>query len=376
MQYYFFHLMSWPYLPADFDAKYDSAWVWCPNELYDPVKGHTLYQEYINTLALAEDLGFDGVCVNEHHQNAYGLMPSPNLIAAALTQRTKRMKIAVIGNALPLYHPPSRIAEEFAMLDVLSGGRLMAGMVIGSGPEYFSYQVDPTTAREKFREALDLILKSWTTPGPFTWNSKHYYLKHVNPWPRPLQQPHPPIWIPGVGSMETIELVAQRRFAYMGLPYFHISSFHRVYGLFREACQKNGYVPKPEQMAWGIPMYVAETDEKARAEFEPHLRYFVVNCMKGLTLSPPGYTSAKSALAIIKNRKYFLSPDKTWKDLEEGVYCIVGSPQTVRDKLNHYRKELGVGVILTGCQVGSLPHELARKSMTMFASEVLPYVKS
>ena len=88
MQYFFFHLMSWPYLPADFDRQYDSAWVWVPNSLYDPVKGHDLYREYINTLAYADELGFDGVCVNEHHQNAYGLMPTPNLIAAALTQRT------------------------------------------------------------------------------------------------------------------------------------------------------------------------------------------------------------------------------------------------------------------------------------------------
>jgi alkanesulfonate monooxygenase SsuD/methylene tetrahydromethanopterin reductase-like flavin-dependent oxidoreductase (luciferase family) len=375
MQYFFFHLMSWPYLPEDFSARYDSAWVWCPNSLYDPVKGQELYQEYITTLALAEELGFDGVCVNEHHQNAYGLMPSPNLIAAALTQRTRRVKIAVIGNALPLYHPPLRVAEEFAMLDVLSGGRLIAGMVIGGGPEYFSYQINPTTAREKFREALDLILKAWTTPGPFSWNSKHYYYRYVNPWPVPLQKPHPPIWIPGAGSLETIEFVAQRRFAYMGIPYFHIRCFHRVFQLFREACQKAGYQPDPQQLGWGVPIYVAENDAKARAEFEPHLRYFVNNCMKGLTLTPPGYTSAKSALAILKSRRDFLSPDKTWEEIEEGVYAIVGSPATVRDKLNRYRKELGVGTILTGCQAGSLPHDLARKSMTLFAREVLPYVR-
>src|SRR5262245_28948087 len=130
-QYFFFHLMSWPYLPADFAEKYDSAWVWCPNSLYDPEKGQDLYREYIDTLVLAEKLGFDGVCVNEHHQNAYGLMPSPNLMAAALSQRTDRIKLAVIGNALPLYNPPLRVAEEFAMLDVMSGGRLIAGMVIG-----------------------------------------------------------------------------------------------------------------------------------------------------------------------------------------------------------------------------------------------------
>jgi hypothetical protein len=94
MKFYFFHLMPYPHLPEDFDKTYDSAWIWLPNTLYDPVKGHDLYQEYINTLSYADELGFDGVCVNEHHQNAYGLMPSPNVIAGALTQRTKKCKIA------------------------------------------------------------------------------------------------------------------------------------------------------------------------------------------------------------------------------------------------------------------------------------------
>src|SRR5918911_4507298 len=146
MQYYFFPLMSWPSPPADFAEKYDSAWVWVPNSLYEPARGHDLYQAYIDTLAYADELGFDGVCVNEHHQNAYGLMPSPNLIAAALTQRTRRCKIAVIGNALPLYDPPPRVAEEFAMLDVMSGGRLVAGMGIRGGPGDFTYRVNPTHA--------------------------------------------------------------------------------------------------------------------------------------------------------------------------------------------------------------------------------------
>jgi alkanesulfonate monooxygenase SsuD/methylene tetrahydromethanopterin reductase-like flavin-dependent oxidoreductase (luciferase family) len=372
MQYYFFHLMSWPYLPEDFAQKYDSAWVWLPNSLYDPVKGRDLYAEYLTTLAYADELGFDGICVNEHHQNAYGLMPSPNLMAAALSQRTKRCKLAVIGNALPLYNPPLRVAEEFAMLDVMSGGRLVAGMVIGGGPEYFTYQVNPTHARERFREALDLILKAWTTPGPFTWNSKHYFFQYVNPWPRPFQQPHPPIWIPGVGSLETIEFVAQRRYSYMGIPYYPLTAFERVFGLFREACQKAGYTSKPEQMGWGVPIYVAETDRQAREEFEPHLWYFIRNLLKGISIAPPGYTSPRSALQILRNRGQFLSEVKTWDDIEKGVYAIVGSPETVRQKLNEYRKRLGCGVILTGCQTGALPHELARKSMEILAREVLP----
>ncbi len=375
MKFFFFHLMSWPHLPDDFDQKYDSAWVWLPNSLYDPVKGHELYREYIDTLAYADELGFDGVCVNEHHQNAYGLMPSPNVIAGALTQRTKKCKIAVIGNALPLYNPPLRVAEEFAMLDVMSGGRLVAGMVVGGGPEYFAYQIDPTTAREKFREALDLILKAWTHPGPFQWHSKHYFFRYVNPWPRPLQLPHPPIWIPGVGSAETIELVAQRRFSYMGIPYYHLDVFRRVFGQFRDACARAGYEPHPEQMGWGVPIYVAETDAQARREYEPHLWYFVRNLLKNIGLTPPGYTSVKSAAAILKNNDAFLYYQKTWADIERGTFAIVGSPETVRQKLEHFQKELGVGVVLTGCQTGTLPHELARKSMELLAREVLPKLR-
>jgi alkanesulfonate monooxygenase SsuD/methylene tetrahydromethanopterin reductase-like flavin-dependent oxidoreductase (luciferase family) len=375
MQFYFFHLMSWPFLSDAFEAEHDSAWIWVPNALYDPARGHQLYADYIDTLALADELGFDGVCVNEHHQTAYGLMPSPNLIAAALTQRTKRCKIAVIGNALPLYNPPLRVAEEFAMLDVLSGGRLVAGMVIGGGPEYFTYCVDPTTAREKFKEALDLILAAWTRPGPFGWNTKHYFFRYVNPWPRPIQQPHPPVWIPGAGSAETIEFVAKRRFCYMGIPYFHIDVFQRVFDQFRDACAKEGYTAAPEQMGWGVPIYVAETDKQAREEFEPHFRYFREKLLKGILTTPPGYTSPKSAISLLKSRKYFLSEVKTWDEVEKGVYAIVGSPQTVRQKVEHWKKKLGAGVLLTGCQTGAVDHESTRRSMTLFAREVMPHLR-
>src|SRR5262249_33758347 len=174
---------------------------------------------------------------------------------------------------------------------------------------------------------------------------------------------------------ETIEFVAQRRFAYMGVPYFHIDVFRRMFGMFREACQKAGYTADPGQMGWGVPVYVAETDKQAREEFEPHFWYFKRNRLKNIGLTPPGYTSPKSALAILKNHKYFLWTQDTWDDVEKGVYAIVGSPQTVRQKLAHYQKELGAGVILMGCQTGTLSHELTRKSMEMLARDVLPKVR-
>jgi alkanesulfonate monooxygenase SsuD/methylene tetrahydromethanopterin reductase-like flavin-dependent oxidoreductase (luciferase family) len=375
MKFFIIHLMGWPYLPDDFEKQYDSAWVWCPNTLFDPEKGSRLYNDYIDTLIYAEQLGYDGVCVNEHHQTAYGLMPSPNLIASILARQTSRVKIAVIGNALPLYNPPTRVAEEFAMIDCISGGRLIAGFVVGGGPEYYASGINPAEARERFREAHDLIIRAWTEQGPFRFFSKHYKLNYVNPWPLPVQKPHPPIWIPGVGSLETMQFVAKRRYAYMGIPYFHISVFKRTFEQFREACASEGYEPEPEQMGCGIPIYVAETDEQARREFEPGLWYFAKKLLKGIDILPPGYTSVKSAMAITKNQDKFLLSIDTWDQVEKGMFAIVGSPATVRDKLIYFQKEIGIGNILTGFQTGPLSHELTRRSMKLLAEEVIPHVR-
>ena len=235
--------------------------------------------------------------------------------------------------------------------------------------------MNPTFARNMFIEAMDLVLRAWTEPGPFEHYGKHWKLKYVNPWPRPLQQPHPPVWIPGAGSQETIDLVAQRRFSYMGIPYFHHSFFKRNFDAFREACPKNGYTADPEQMGWLCPIYVAETDEQAWAEYEEHLKYFMHKLLKGLIVFPPGYTSARSIARINKAMDKFMTSAKTRDQIEEGAYALVGSPQTVRDKLLHWIKYLGVGNLLSLLQLGTLPADLTIKNMTMFAREVMPALR-
>jgi alkanesulfonate monooxygenase SsuD/methylene tetrahydromethanopterin reductase-like flavin-dependent oxidoreductase (luciferase family) len=376
MHCFAFHLMPWDRLPADFDTKYESAWTWLPNSIYEPQHGHTLYNRYLDELCLADELGFDGVCVNEHHQNAYGTMPSPNLMGSILARQTKRVKIAVIGNALPLYNPPTRVAEEFAMIDVISGGRLIAGLVVGGGPEYYSFTVNPTHARTMFAEAMDLVLRAWTEPGPFEHYGEYWKLKYVNPWPRPIQQPHPTVWIPGAGSKETIELVAARRFGYMGIPYFHMDFFQRNFDMFREAAHKSGYEASPYQLGWLCPIYVAETDEQAWAEYEPHLMYFAKQLLKGLVVLPPGYTSVRSIAGIHTALSNFLSTVKDRKQIEEGAYAIVGSPATVREKLLEYGKKLGVGNLLGLFQLGTLPADLTKKNMELFARDVMPALQA
>ena len=137
VELYCWHFMSYPYLPPDFDQKYDTGWVTVPNTLWDKQQSRGLLREYIDQLVYASEIGFDGMVLNEHHQNIYGLMPSPNIIAAALAHATKKGRIVVLGNLLPLHANPLRVAEEYAMLDNMCDGRLVAGFAPGSGPETF-----------------------------------------------------------------------------------------------------------------------------------------------------------------------------------------------------------------------------------------------
>ena len=372
MRFFNFHLMPYPALPDDYDGP---AWVTCPNELYDPEVGGRAYNRYLDELIYSEELGFDGVCINEHHQNAYGLMPSPNLMAAILARQTKRVKIAIIGNALPLYDPPTRVAEEFAMIDNISGGRLIAGFVVGGGPEYYSFSINPAFAREKFAEAHEIIIKAWTEPGPQEYIGKHYKLRFLNTWPRPVQKPHPEVWIPGAGSVETMEFVAKHHYGYMGIPYFHIDVFDRTFGMFRDACEREGYEYDPIQAGWLTPIYVAETDAEAREQYEKHFWYFVRRLLPGINVSPPGYTSLRSIQGILKGIGTFAINLKTWDEVMEGQYVAIGSPSTVLEMLEANLERLSTGNLLGLFQLGTLPQELTMKSLSLFAKEVMPKLR-
>lgn len=376
LQFYYFHLMPYPDLPPDFGETAEAAWVTPSNALFDPERGHQLYNRYLDELVEAERLGWDGICVNEHHQNVYGTMPSPNLIAAMLTQRTRRCRIGIIGNALPLHDDPLRVAEEIAMLDVISGGRIISGFVRGTGMEYYSYGVNPAHSRERFYEAHDLILKAWTEPGPFPWVGKHYRYRYVNPWPRPLQQPHPPVWLPGTGSMETVDFAAERRYPFM-MVYSPVEQQRKAYELYRRLAEERyGYEALPEQLAFCVPCYVAETDEQARREAEPHLLWlFHVGLKYGPYAMPPGYVSERSMKAMLAGR---IKPFHllTMDDLVNDGYVIVGSPDTVIEKLAYYTERLGAGVMVSGAQWGDMPEEKVRRNMHLFATRVMPHFRS
>ena len=280
MKFTWFNLMPWPHLPDDFRQTHRSVWVDIDSNLYDPAVGNRVYHEYMDQLEYADSLGFDGIGVNEHHQNAYGLMPSPNIIAAGLARRTSRAAIAVIGNSIALYNPPIRVAEEFAMLDVISGGRLVAGFPVGTPMDTnFCYGQIPALTRDKYYEAHELIMRAWAEREPFAFNGKYNQLRYVNCWPRPIQKPHPPIYIPGGGSIETWDFCVEHDYNYSYLSYSGYKAGKALLDGYWERVAALGKDESPYRAAFAQVICVADTDAEAEKLYAEHVLYFYNRCL-------------------------------------------------------------------------------------------------
>ena len=387
VQLYSWHFMPYPYLPPDFDDKYETSWATVPNTLWDHDKTETLYQEYIDQLVYADELGFDGVSLNEHHQAAYGLMPSPNIIAAALTQRMKQAKIVILGNLLPMHANPMRLAEEYAMIDNMSGGRLIAGFAIGSGPEAFSYNIPAPQARRRFWEGIDLITRAWTEDGPFRHEGKYFPLRYVNLWPKPRQRPHPPIWVPGGASVETMHEVAKRGCGYFLSARTHGSVIRQAVQRFGDILESHGSRYDPFRMGVLVCLHVAETDEQAREEAQDGVWYFLRNMLKGhlrragrqLVVGPgvpsQSVASWKGYLERSDPGAPMLGDAKDWDEVDASGAIIVGSPETVRRRLWELIETTQVGNLLLQFHMGRMKDAHVRNSLRLFATEVAPALR-
>ena len=211
-----FHLMPYRDLEPDFEKKYKSSWFTLPfDAVADRHKVSQYYNWTLDELEFAAKSGFDGVCTNEHHQNAYGFMVNPNMMGSVLARATRGTKTAIIqmGETAVFLNPPIRVAEEYAMLDSISEGRLVAGFPVGLGGDFaYSYGMAPIEQRARYTEAHDLITRAWKATEQFAFNGKFYQLPMVNIWPKPVQRPHPPIWVPGNASTSTWDFVTKHAF--------------------------------------------------------------------------------------------------------------------------------------------------------------------
>ena len=382
MRFHWFHLMPYPDLPDDFKDKYRSVWVDVPSELFDPERGNQLYHQYLDQLEFADGLGFDGICVNEHHQNAYGLMPSPNLMGAALARRTSKAALVVMGNSIALYNPPIRVAEEFAMLDVMSGGRLVAGFPVGTSMDTnYCYGEPPATLREKYDEAHRLIIQAWSRPEPFSFNGKYTQLRYVNIWPRPLQQPHPPIWIPGGGSIETWDFCLQHDYNYSNLSYYGYKRAQKVMDGYWERAAALDKDDNPYRAGYAQIVCVAGSDQEAERLYAPHIDYFFNRCLHvhpGFADAPGYRTTATMRAGFTPQVGGIASAARQqlgWKDFLEHGYVVAGSAATVRDTLREAFTNMRVGNAMLLCQIGDMGDELTRENTQRFAQDVMPHLR-
>ncbi len=381
MKFTWFNLMPWPYLPDDFREKYRSVWVDIPSTLYDPVKGHELYNTYLDELEYAEQLGYDGIGVNEHHANAYGLMPSPNIMAASLARRTSKAALVVLGNSIALYNPPIRVAEEFAMLDVISGGRLVAGFPVGTSMDTnFCYGDIPALTRERYAEAHDLIKQAWREQEPFAFNGRYTKLRYANCWPKPIQSP-PPIFIPGGGSLETYDFCLDHDYVYC---YLSFSGYKRAKQLMDGYWQRvadRGKDLSPYRAGFAQTIVVAESDAEAERDYREHIDYFYNRCLHVYPgfADAPGYRTIKTLKANVTSQMTRQAvgdvSSMSWDQLVSDGYVIAGGPDTVAAQMKELITGLRVGNIFCLIHVGNMPKEKCMRSSKLFAEEVIPQLR-
>jgi len=377
-----FHLMPYTELPDDFRDKHPSVWVDIHSSLFDPRRAHHMYNDFMDELEFAAECGFDAVCVNEHHSNGYGLMPSPNLIASALARRTTHTALCVMGNSLALYNPPTRVAEEFAMIDVISGGRLIAGFPVGTPMDTcFAFGQNPSTLRERYYEAHDLVLRAWTETDTFAFNGRFNQQRYVNIWPRPVQKPHPPIWIPGGGSIETWRWCAEMDHVYAYLSYFGYQAGQATMDGFWAEMDRLGKDRNPYRAGFLQFVGVAESREEAYRLYREPAEYFYGRCLHvdPRFANAPGYTSEATQragvvgqVAQVARMRRFDTLAREMDAIVEKGYVIIGSPDEVAAQLKEVAVNLNVGHLMLLMQFGNMGKDLAQYNTKLFADKVMP----
>jgi alkanesulfonate monooxygenase SsuD/methylene tetrahydromethanopterin reductase-like flavin-dependent oxidoreductase (luciferase family) len=374
---YWFSEQPYGYVTEDDLAPYESGRMHFPNTNFDPEKAHVLYNNYHEQYAWADEVGFDGIMSNEHHSSYWCMKPSVNVDAAVIAKVTKKTKIAMLGNVIAL-NDPVKMAEEIAMLDCISGGRIISGFVRGTAVETLHAGISPTENRERFEEAHDLILKCWTTPGPFRWEGRHFPHRMINPWVVPMQKPHPPVWFPGTGSPESVIWAAKHGYPYMNLGSL-LDLTKQLKNIYHETAHEVGFEPGPEHFGYLMRCLVADTDEKAQEIGRTFL--WTENHRNRGPIEfndPPGYQS-REAMRIKMSRPLIgtgtMGRRMSYEDLQEAHNIIVGSPETVIKKLRYVKKDLKPGYILIYGNEGNMRHADVMRSIELFGTKVIPALK-
>ena len=345
--------------------------VWpVPSESYSSEVGQRSMELSLEQFQMADEMGFDWVTVAEHHYAPMSLTPNPMIMAGALTQRVHRAKIALLGPDIPILNPV-RVAEEFAMLDTLTGGRVVAGMLRGTSNEYVTYGLNPAESRERFEEALELIVKAWTEPQPFGWIGRYYEFRAVSIWPKPVQKPHPPIYV-SASSPESGEFAARNHisvgFAFTTVPFAREAVRH-----YRQQAAEAGWEPAPENVLYRLTMHVADSDEEAIDDIvsagggERRTAYSTSNRAVDDSAANAGYYGRDTVTQRARHAPHDL------KERMELGQLITGGPESVLSQIRALRDDLGAGILEVIFQ--PVGRDKMLRSMELFGEKVLPRMR-
>jgi alkanesulfonate monooxygenase SsuD/methylene tetrahydromethanopterin reductase-like flavin-dependent oxidoreductase (luciferase family) len=375
MKTWFFTEDAYPNLPDD--DTYESIRVNLPNKHFDPVLGADLYNMYLDMWGAADEMGLE-IMLNEHHQTATCVLPAAPIALGVLARETKKARLLILGNPIVNRKQPIRVAEEMAYIDVLSRGRLDCGFVRGVPYEIAPANAYPYRGSEKLWEAHDLIMKAWTThDGPFNFEGRWFHARQVNIWPRPYQQPHPPVWVT-MGSAGSAAQVAQRK--HIGAVFLAgYPNIRRLFDGYRDGyLQSHGEEAPLDRLAYAAIVHVAENEKAAAQGTEKLLWYIRSNKVAPQFNNPPGYHPPAVAANIIRgprpgepNRR---DPRLETQQARGNVFS--GTPDQVFQQIkNFWEYSGGFGHLLMMGQAGFMTYDETLSSMKLFTEEVYPRLK-
>jgi alkanesulfonate monooxygenase SsuD/methylene tetrahydromethanopterin reductase-like flavin-dependent oxidoreductase (luciferase family) len=367
-----YHLLP----PAD---SYESIRVSLPNRHYDPRIGADLYHRFLDEWLLAEDEGME-IMLNEHHQTATCVDPAAPLMLAALARQSRTARLLILGNPIANRRQPVRVAEEMAMIDVLSRGRLEAGFVRGVPYEIMPANSNPVRMNEREWEALDMIIKAWTShDGPVSFEGRFFHNRAINIWPRPWQTPHPPIWISTTSASGAARVGARGYVQATFLTGFE--GTRRIFDAYRQAWRAAGrgdLVPK-DRLAYAALVYTGETEAEARAGAEKLLWYVTSNKVPPHFANPPGYLPVEAGVRMLRGAEHPLSAFAKRASVDgaiEAGIMMAGTPDQVFAQACKMHDHVGgFGHLLIMGQAGFLEHEETVRGIRLFARDVYPRLK-
>jgi alkanesulfonate monooxygenase SsuD/methylene tetrahydromethanopterin reductase-like flavin-dependent oxidoreductase (luciferase family) len=335
------------------------------------------YQEGMEECELAEEMGFDWISCSEHHYSGNRLTPNPAVMAAAVSQRCKKVRIALLGQLLQ-HHNPVRAAEEIGMLDNLTGGRMIMAFLRGTPGEDLPYGMNPAEGRSRLFEGMDLVIKALTEPQPFSWEGRYYQFRTVSVCPRPVQQPLPPVLVAS-RSADAVHYAASHHLG-LAVSYDPVEQMAQVTDKYYQWCQEAGWQPTPDQVVYRASILIAETDRQAEQQLE---------ALKATGLAERGMdprSSVTRAVFAARDGKAFgprhrdgvavgIQGPRPAGQSGRGLLTLVGGPDTIAKQLKAFHDRCGVGVVDLGFQQTGTEHREVMQEIALFGREVLPRIK-